>query len=95
MGAGVDNTDYVATGVTDPPEPGLRTVFVHEKIEPPLRIALAKKGLLTMRKFAMLGQTEDKFEARMKSILGAGLGADEAEKDVCVGIPPISWCPMG
>ena len=91
FGAGVDNTDYEAAGVKDPPEPGLRTVFVHEKIETPLRIVLAKKGLITMRKFAMLGQTEDKFEARMKSILGVDLGATDPEKDLNLTMLAVVW----
>ena len=91
FGAGVDNTDYKGAGVADPPEPGLRTVFVHEKIDEALRIALAKKGLTTIRKFAMLGQTEDKFEARLKSILGGDLGADAPTQDLNLTMLGVVW----
>ena len=91
FGAGVDNTDYAAAGVREPPEPGLRTVFVHEKIDEALRIALAKKGLITIRKFAMLGQTEDKFEQRMSSILGPDLGGDQPTKDLNLTMLAVVW----
>ena len=39
----------------------------------------------------MLGQTEDKFEARMKSILGAELGANGSEIDLNLTMLAVVW----
>ena len=76
-GAGSDTTDY--SRCNEVPEVALRAMFQHEKLATKLRLALANKGLTTVRKFAMLGQTEERFESKIKAIMGPDLGSDVAE----------------
>ena len=88
-GAGSDQTDY--SKCREVPEVALRAMFQHEKLDEKIRIALAGKGLTTVRKFAMLGQTEERFEAKIKAIMGDELGADAAEIEANVTFIGVVW----
>ena len=89
FGTGVDLTDY--SGATEAPELGLKALFQSEKIPVLLRQALAKKGLTTMKKFAMLGSTMEVYETKIKNILGSDLGADAGEIDLNVTMLGVIW----
>ena len=80
-GAGSDTTDY--SKCREVPEVALRAMFQHEKLDVKLRQALADKGPTTVRKFAMLGQSKERYEAKIKAIMGSDLGANPAEVEAC------------
>ena len=66
-------------------------MFQHEKLDVKLRQAPANKGLTTVRKFAMLGQSEEKFEAKIKAILGSDLGEKPEDIEANVTFTAVVW----
>lgn len=89
FGAGVDTTDY--SGAVEAPELALKSLFVSEKIPTALRLALAKKGLNTVKKFALLGSDLDRYELKIKNIMKEELGADESTKELNVTLLGVVW----